>query len=248
MPKPLGTDVYEEEEEKGFIGGKKWTDPDVLLLIIAIFIWIVMRGAQPDYVMGLYDFYIGGFIVIFMLGNAGRIYWRYMTPKLICDPIHTSTFGYGRDFGVWSVFTMGDIDFGFKIVGKDGTIIAPKLAVRQHGRNISLETPVKMIEPDEIPFTIKREILQAGYKPPYYRGYLTDVQIKAYPRVQTLIKEVDMGNRMVNMLQDDILNRVKTFEDFQAFQTRMLKMQKEQFEPSAYKKVSAWLKGKEVHE
>lgn len=199
-----------------------------------------MRPVQPDHTMGLYDLYMFGFFLLFILGNAGYIFWRFMTPKLVCDPIHTTTIGRGDKFGIYTCFTMNDIDWGFKVRGK-GTIIVPTTAVRHLGNNISLETPVKNIEPNNIPYTIKREVLDRGFKPPYYRGYVSDIQLRKLPMISKLIEEVDNANFMANMMKEELLKRLGTFEKVEEFITRMSRLKKE----GAVEKILKWSKGGE---
>jgi hypothetical protein len=240
--KPGGTEIYPEEGE-GIVSGKKLSDPDVIALLVCGFIWFVFRPTQPTLSLGAYDFYYFLFILAFLLGNAAYIGLQHITPKLICDPIHTTTVGYGDEFGIYTVFTLKDIRAG-TIEWRNkraGCIIVPTTAVKKQGRNISLDTPVKPIKPEEIPFNIRREMLDRGYKPPFYRGYVSDITLRRIPMVSKLIAEVDNANAQANMLKSEILDRLGTFEKVEERLGRMLKMKRE----SLGEKAMRWLKGKE---
>jgi len=235
------TGIPDSEEEEGMMSNKRITDPDVILIIIAGFIWFIMRPIQPNLTMGQYDFLMLMLFVGWLLYNGSLAWLKHKTPKLIADPIHTTTVGYGEEIGMYTIFTMDDIRYGtFEIRNKrGGTIIVPTSAVSYRGRNIDLNTPLKRISPNEIPFTIRRQVLERGYKPPFWRGYVSDIQLRRLPKISKLIEEVDSANEMANMLRDEVLQRFGTFEKFMEFINRGIKMSRE----STFDKLKSWLKG-----
>ena len=238
------TSIYEEEEQTGLAEGKKLTDPDVLILLFISFVWVVFRGGQEVIKLGNYDLYFASAIIAWLLLQAGWITLKHLTPKLVCDPIHTTTIGYGDEFGIYTCFTIGDVRAGtFELRGKKGTIIVPTSAVRYLGRNISLDTPVRPIDEMEIPYTIRREVLQRGYPPPFYRGYVSDITLRKLPMVNKLIAEVNYTNKQANMLADFIDKYMSTYEKWDEYARRkmMMKMEKE----GMLKRLWDWSKGGE---
>lgn len=222
---------FSEDEGEYFYTEKpiSLTDPKILLIIFVTFLWIFFRPVQDVFEIGRYDAYYFIFIIGVLLAQSGYTYLLHKTPKLVCDPIHTTTVGYGDQFGIYTVFTMGDIRYGtFELRGNKGTIIVPTAAVRQLGRNITLDCAVRPISEQEIPFSIRREVLARGiYKPPFYRGYVSDITLRSVPLVSKLIAEVDLANAQANMLHDEVYKRLGRFEEYQAAITRGGKMFKE---------------------
>lgn len=185
-------DYYIEEQEQGW--GPK--DPrDFFLkygwLVIAAFIWLMFRHTQPIKTFGLYDAFFIGLALLIPLSKMGKATLQWLTPKLISDPIHTSTCGYGFEYGIYTCFTTGDIDcWVFKEHGRDGTIVAPTMAVTARGRNIDIGVPLERIPPSELPYAHREAILRNKLlRPPYWRGYIPKEILVKNPELEYLPKE-----------------------------------------------------------
>lgn len=222
----IDSSIYEDEEQENeqfdiqeFL--KKW---GIVIAVTAAF--IVFRGTQELLTIGTYDLYYFLFIIGFMLAKSSWIYMKHKSPKLICDPLFTTTDGEGKKFGSnYTVFSAGQIRYGWLHNCKDGTIIVPNSAVVSLGYNVALLCAVQKIEEDEIPFSIREQVLaDTDFKPPYYRGYASTVMMRKYSEIGLLIKENKELNTLAAQLERTMKRRAFNSEFAVDFATRLEKL------------------------
>lgn len=207
-------DDDDQDESRSYM--EMVTSKDTLIILVAGAIWFIFAFSNPNQPMmevGKWDTALVCLILGIVMKNATFTYLKLRTGQLISDPIHTSTTGEGENMGMFTVFTMGDIDAGsFKMRGKEGTIIVPTLGYERKGKNIAT-IPLREISMEEIPFSIQPRILMRRdkYCPPYYRGYVSEITLSKHPKSEIMVEETNAANRVVARLREEIKKYLKDY-------------------------------------
>jgi hypothetical protein len=200
--------IYEDEESVAFKKPQSFSDFMIkygtyLILVLG---WFILRGKGEIITVGTqvtnyttWDFWFLMALIGLTLGKTGWAAMKLASPYLISNPIKTTTVGYPVKKGIYALFTMGDLKaWTFDIRGHEGTIIVPRTAVTQRGRNIDISCRVEPIKPEELPYMFRNEILSEGWKEPFYRGYVGESLIRE-PEIQYLITENKELNKTLVM-------------------------------------------------
>lgn len=223
MPENIKNSFKDQEEEFRF----DITDPKIIGIAIVIIMWFGLRWTQPSIEANNADNILTYMVALgaILYGSWQGIYMR--TPKLIGNGISTTTKGeYNDRIGIWHIFTIGDIRaFGFEQSFKNnGAIIVPWWCWQKVGKGICLMTRVERKRPKDLPLNVRVELLQKGYKEPFYLGYVTEEVEEEVAEMQEVLIQLDQANRNSNMLADLLQNNFSTFEDAMKFLQRMSKM------------------------
>jgi hypothetical protein len=235
---PTRNEYYSiEEEEEGW--GPDTAGEFVVkygpVIIIGV-MWLLFRWQQPMLKpFGQWDTLFAVFLLMIPLYKASMMAFEHHSPKLISDPIHTSTTGEPIRFGIYSCFTIGDKNAWFlKERGKKGTIVVPTIGVKSLGPNIYLLPPLQMVQPDELPHMEREKILRCrDLHPPYWRGYLTTKMLEKEPDLNYLIEE-NKGLSRTNSHQKRLIDDVfRSAEDITAFKSRIQQLKDAIFKRSS---------------
>jgi hypothetical protein len=177
----------------------------ILLWAVVICIYLYSKKYNPTELVyqkadvRLFQFAVGYFLFLTVLDTG-----KYQTSQFIGNNIHGSVAYYPEPVGLWTVFSLGDIEaFELKIKGRDLTIICPSDAWKTLGNNIYCPVKFRKVDYKEVPHEcynlMDKERMNTEN---IYIGYATEEQETNDPDLVLGEKVKQQLERKVNLYED----------------------------------------------
>lgn len=161
---------YQEEGTGSFLFRNFWW----VVLGLAAVVWFRTRPGAPTIEVFKIDAIVG--IIFFMI-----FFWKYFdrelrlrTPKIVWIDGFSTTKSIGWYLGEFSVFTLGDIDYGVSLRGRDGVIIAPSAAVNMLGHQVVINARLSYVDFSALPFYVQEFLVFKKLNGPYLFGIVSE--------------------------------------------------------------------------
>jgi hypothetical protein len=216
---------YEEESDESSELQKKtglWNQMKEnwpLVFGIIVFIWQYREG--NNVIMNAGVFYpmmiiIGGYAMKWM-----EISWKFHTPKVVMNPIHSSCNSEFDEIGGYGIIRLGAIRYGIEIAGRDGTVIAPLACFNRVGRNIMIQARVQRVQYYQLPPDVSQWVIERRYPEPYFIGYVDDKIILHHPEVTFVTSALSRAHSYIHDLEDRLDQKGISYEKYASHIQRM---------------------------
>lgn len=238
---------YDEEEsgdELLALNSKTLQDPatiSILFFVLLMFFSFFVPN-QETFEIGNITFLIGFFLSVAIIGKISWQWLKYKTPQLTCDNIHGSTLGEPVvSGGIYDAYTLGDLKIPFVMRGTEGTVIGPKYAFKKVGENIQSPFWAEKIEMEELPMSIRSQILNhSKCKEPYYMLWydpILETKIHGLEHIRISNKQMTRTNFMLEKELKD--KKWGLFEQYDDWKNRVLQAEREAMKDSKLKKIKS---------
>ena len=177
--------------------------------IVAIIVAVAFYGKWGMFTYDAAVFFAACLVVANWVFNSFWYDLKNRTPKLVCNPISTTTTGNYINAGNYVIFRMGEIDArSVKFAGKEGVIIVPKTACYKIGRNVYLPVRVQNVRFEELPIEVKKNIIDYNLKKPYLFGIADEDSFLTMPDLTKVLEEIKNMNGHISM-QEKIIKKTR---------------------------------------
>lgn len=172
-------------------------------VIILFLFWIVYNNRLGEFHWDQATVYVIGALIVVYIYKSSWQWFKFATPKLVANNLHTSTDGTYYNAGNYAIFTIGDVKAGgFYWKGTDGLVIAPVTSVNKLGHNVVITARVERVPIEELAPEVITVISERNFKGPYYLGLIDEEQELATPDSVYLENENKQRNKENKFLRE----------------------------------------------
>lgn len=218
----MNNNIFAPEEETA----KRYTPKSSIRkwwwLLILFLAWLVFNGRYGKVEFDAVSFYIVVFVLLIFFGYGIDMGFKHFSPKVIANPINSTFDGTVDKIGNYGLIRLGGFKAGnWYHPGNEGTLIAPRTTILPRGMSATVACRVEEVTEDELPDTIRDDVVARMYPKPYYLGYTDEEMFMAVPDLLFTLKENKQLNKRVAFLQKIANMNLKQIEDIVSFITRM---------------------------
>jgi hypothetical protein len=158
------------------------------------------------------------------------------SPKMIANPLHSTTDGVFREIAGYAVWKAGAIDaYGVHTKGSEGTVVVPLACIHNYGRNVAFAVRIEPVELEELPPDVIKLVVREKFPKPYLYGIVDENIIMHYPEITFLKNELKQRNRENKTYLDMLEGKSGAFESHVSHMRRIVEKQQGGFMKKLWK-------------